>query len=201
MQAQTFVAEKSNYTIYYAKGKVAGKDKHLETIISGSGGGGGSYQGTGGTAPISISSRTVIHDKIFIEHENGKQTAVELTGWDIACLQGHELLAAWIIKNNEEKGPYVAIKNFTTDDEQISAKKIKELADHHYKINSPQLGCLLILVGIGIIGGLLYYIGGGILLAVGMAVLIGLEMNIREKSKKTEGIITKELRQFLKAQE
>ena len=110
----TFEVGSDKFAIYFAHGWVAGMHKNFETRVSGGGGGGATYQGTGGTAPVHISSTTYIHDKIFLDHRNGQQTAIELTDWDIAAMQGHELLVIWIIKNNNERGPYVTIKNYTT---------------------------------------------------------------------------------------
>lgn len=123
MQGPTFKAGNSTCTIYYTKGKVAGKDKNFETKVYG--GGGTTYHGTGGS--VSISSTTSIHDKIYLEHENGTQTTVELMNWDIACLEGHEILAFWLIKEGNERGPYVAIKNLTTDDVRFGKKKIEDM--------------------------------------------------------------------------
>jgi len=199
MKAQTFTAGKFNYTIYYAKGKVVGKDKNFETKISGGGGGGGTYQGTGGTAPISISSRTVIHDKIYLQHEHGKETSIELTDWDVACREGHEMLFAWIIKDKNERGPYVALKNFTTDDQELNSKKIKELADHHLEINT--LGsCLLALLVVFSVGTVLYFIGGFTLILLGIVGIVFFEISIRTKSKNAATVIKQQLNQFLDSQ-
>ena len=123
MQGPTIKVGNSVCTIYYTKGKVVGRDKNFETKVYG--GGGATYRGTGGA--VSISSTTYIHDKIYLEHENGKQTAIELTDWDIACLEGHEMLAFWLIKEGDETGPYVGIKNLTTDDIRFKKKKIKDM--------------------------------------------------------------------------
>lgn len=128
MQGKTFTVGKHTYTIYYSKGQVAGKDKNFETQVYGGGGGGGSYQGTGGSAPISISSRTVIHDKIYLKQENGKEEVVELTNWDVACREGHELMVMWLIRSGNERGPYVAIKNFTTNQFDLKESALLKLA-------------------------------------------------------------------------
>lgn len=192
MQAQTFTAGRHNYTIFYAKGKVVGKDKNYETKISGSGGGGASYQGTGGTSPISISSTTVIHDKVYLQQKDGKEMAIELTNWDIACREDHLLLVVWIKRGINESGPYVAIKNFTTDTIDYNKDKIKVLANQH--IIS---GCLLIsfIVLAGCV--LLYFIMGWKGIILGIIALGIYEMVVSKKNKKAAAIIRKELDQFI----
>lgn len=115
MKANSFSIGKFTYTIYYKRGIVVGKDKNFETQVHGSGGGGGTYQGTGSSVSISVSSTTYIHDKIFLQHEDGKESVLELTDWDIACREGHELLIVWIIRDDKNNGHYLAIKNMTTD--------------------------------------------------------------------------------------
>lgn len=152
MKGSTFTVGKHNYTIYYSKGQVAGKDKNFETQVYGGGGGGGSYQGTGGSAPISIGSRTVIHDKIYLKQENGKEEVVELTDWDVACREGHELMVMWLIRSGNQRGPYVAIKNFTTDQFNVKESAIIKLAGQ----KSP---------------GLLFLLGGLKFVAVYLAII------------------------------
>lgn len=140
--SDTFEAGNIKFTIYHIHGWIAGMHKNFETQVSGGGGGGATYQGTGGTAPISISSTTYIHDKIYLDHRNGKQTAIELTDWDIAAMEGHELLAIWIIKNNNERGPYVAIQNYTTGQMYWGDKAIDDLAEKPFfaKLFNQKIG-------------------------------------------------------------
>ena len=128
MQSNSFKAGKFNFTIFYTRGTVVGKDKNFETIVSGSGGGGMTFQGTGGAAPFSMSSRTVIHDKIYLKKQDGTEEAFELKNWDIACREGHEMMFVWVIKDNDTEGPYVALKNFTTNTIQFNNKIIKDLS-------------------------------------------------------------------------
>lgn len=198
MSSKAFTAGKKVYTIYYTKGAVVGKEKNFETQVYGSGGGGGSYQGTGGSAPVSISSRTVIHDKIYLKEENGKERAVELTDWDIACREGHELLILWIIQEGKQRGSYAAIKNFTTEEVQYDENLIERLA-------GKKPWQILFLLGVGKIlllwGGLyvlseiyresqliysLYHIGSGnfwLLLCSGAAIYEIIYNNKRSKNR------------------
>ncbi len=76
MKYKDIPIEGKNYAIHYIKGKVLGKDKHLETRVHGGGGGGFTHQGTGTSGAISISSTTIIHDKLYLEDESGREHAL-----------------------------------------------------------------------------------------------------------------------------
>lgn len=153
-----------NYEIYYVKGKVLGKDKHLETKVSGGGGGGYSYNGRGSTAPISISSTTIIHDKIYIDLGNGKEQSIELEDWDIACREGHEMVFVWMIKQGKKTGPYIALANTVTDEIYIKKSIIRrELSNSMIKIDGggKSSGCGLFMLFV-FLGMMLAWIGYGI---------------------------------------
>lgn len=202
----------TNYAIYYIKGTVVGKDKHLETQVSGGGGGGYSHQGTGYSGAVSISSRTITHDKIFLQDENGKEHAVELTNWDIACREGHQMLMQWIVKGNEKNGPYVCIANSNTDTVLTDNHKIKELLGsagmRNFKDSFPLMYLFVELLIIGFI----YFLGGsidgsnetypravvsnlGLLLAAGY---IGYRISLRNKRNANAKLLENELRAFAK---
>lgn len=195
MQAQSFTAGKFNYTIHYAKGKVVGKDKNIETKISGSGGGGTVNKGTGDIDDISITSTTLIHDKIYLQQENGKEVAIELTNWDLACREGHEMLVIWIKRGTNESGSYVVVKNYTTDSIKFNDAKIKDLANQHLIAS-----CLLAFFIILATSIILYFIGGGIGIVLGVIALAVYEMMVRNRSKTAKGIIMEQLNQFLETQ-
>lgn len=104
-----------NYNVYEFTGKVAHSNKQLETVVSGGGGGGATYQGTGGTAPVSISSKTYTHDDIFLVNEQGQEHVLRLVDWDIATRESHVIQAIWLIKEGKDTGSYVAINNLSTN--------------------------------------------------------------------------------------
>lgn len=104
------------YEHYSVTGKVTGASKHLETQVSGGGGGGYSYQGTGYSSTAPITSRTVTHDQVFVNDGSGKEHALKLQDWDLAVREGHQLTAVWLVKRGKSSGPYVAIRNHTTDE-------------------------------------------------------------------------------------
>lgn len=199
----------NNYAIHYIKGVVVGKDKHLETQVSGGGGGGYSHQGTGYSGAVSISSRTITHDKIFLQDENGKEHAVELTDWDIACREGHRMLMLWIVKGREKGGPYVCVANSTTDTILTMNHKIRELlGDAVIRKIKEALPLLYLLIELLIIG-LVYVIGGSIdgsldrreFSTLGMllgAAYIGYRIFLRNKRNANAKLLEAELRSFAK---
>lgn len=151
------------YEHYWVTGKVTGASKHLETRISGGGGGGYSYQGTGFSSAAPISSQTVTHDQVFLADGSGREHALKLQNWDLATREGHELTAVWVVRKGKSSGPYLAIRNHTTDDTQYNDA---ELA----KLNRPTWALLslvtpFVLGGTGVllaIAGLVFWIVQGI---------------------------------------
>jgi len=124
---QEIVINGKPYEHYWITGKVAGASKHLETRISGGGGGGYSHQGTGFSSTAPITSQTVTHDQIFLADGTGKEHTLKLQNWDLATREGHELTAVWLIKKGKSTGPYVAIRNHTTDDLQYNDTELAKL--------------------------------------------------------------------------
>lgn len=207
----------TNYAIYYLKGTVVGKDKHLETQVSGGGGGGYSNQGTGYSGAVSISSTIITHDTIFLQDENGKEHAIELTNWDIACREGHQMLVQWIIKGNDKSGTYVCVANSTTDTILTKNEKIKDLLRNasirEFKKALPLLSELLMIGVVYLVGtiGFTYLLHGSIgrdpmevvsmvsiygLLSV--AVYIGYRIFLRNKRNANAKLLENELRAFAK---
>lgn len=156
---QTIQIGKRSVTLYQFTGKVASASKNLETIVSGGGGGGYSYQGTGSSAPVRITSTTVIHDQLFIVDKDGNERALQLQDFDLACRESNIVTAMWAIVEGKDNGPYFAIINHTTGSKFVSQKKIKDLVykcTRPINIDSPALGCLA-LIGILVILGFIWW--------------------------------------------
>jgi hypothetical protein len=111
---QTFTAGGIHFQPYNFTGLVAEAGKNMETKVSGSGGGGGMYNGTGGTAPVTITSHTIIHDQIFLIDEKGSESSFQLQGFNVACRKDNKLSVIWVIKQGGKTGPYVSVVNHTT---------------------------------------------------------------------------------------
>ncbi|MBW7839002.1 MAG: hypothetical protein H3C36_05040 [Chitinophagaceae bacterium] len=195
MKGDTFSAGRNTMTIYYDRGRVAGKDKNMETRVLGSGGGGGAYQGTGATASVHITSTTIIHDKIYLQKEDGKERAVELTNWDVACREGHDMVVAWIIPEGKESGDYTAIKNITTGIEMYDNEVIKGLGNQHL----IKKGILRFLVAV-VLWVILYNMGGGTLVGLGVVAYFVYEIFMNAQNKQAAAVIKKNLKTLMNTQ-
>lgn len=119
-----------DYGIYEVSGKILESNKQRELHVYGSGGGGATYNGTGGTVPVNIHSSTTIHDEFFLIDEYGQEHAIKLSNWDVSLREGHEIQIIWVISPNQERGPYVvlhnrSLRNITTQNEIIRNISIK----------------------------------------------------------------------------
>ena len=121
------VINKKTYEHCFFKGSVVGATKQLETKVSGGGGGGSTYRGTGYTAPVQISSTTITHDMIHLADEEGKELALRLENWDLSVRETHLLTAIWLIKKGKKKGPYVAIHNHTLEETDYNEKALAKM--------------------------------------------------------------------------
>lgn len=97
-------------------GKVVDNNKQLETIVSGSGGGGTIYNGKGTLDPINIHSTTAVHDHFFLIDENGTEISVKLIDWNVSLRNEHTINIIWAISGKKTTGPYVAINNQNLND-------------------------------------------------------------------------------------
>lgn len=105
------------FELYHFTGVTEESGKNMETKVSGGGGGGATYQGTGGTAPVTITSRTIVHDQLFLINKDGKERAFQLQDFNLAARKGNQLTVFWGIKSGEQNGHYFAVKNHSTEEE------------------------------------------------------------------------------------
>lgn len=115
------------YDVYTVTGRVNEAGKNLETRVQGSGGGGYSYRGTGGTAPVTITSTTVVHDQIFLTDDSGTEHAFQLQDFNVACRETNLISVVWAIKKGKKLGPYVVVVNHTTRKSFYNDKALKKI--------------------------------------------------------------------------
>ena len=115
------------YELHWVTGKIEEAGKNLETKVSGGGGGGFTYRGTGGTAPVSIKSKTVVHDQIFITEDNGHEHSFQLQDFNIACRNGNRASVLWAIKPGRKSGPYIAVLNHSTGQAYYDNKGLQRI--------------------------------------------------------------------------
>ena len=113
--------------LYNYTGIVAESGKNMETRVSGGGGGGYSYNGTGGSAPVRITSHTVVHDQIFLIGNDGNEKSFQLQDFNVACRRENKLTVIWGIKKGKETGPYIIVRNHTTGETFYNDSAITKL--------------------------------------------------------------------------
>ncbi len=113
------------FEVHQFTGHVAETAKNMETKVSGGGGGGSSYRGSGYTAPVNITSTTVVHDQIFLISPEGKEQSFQLQDFNLACRSGNELTIYWYVRVGSGTGKYFCVSNHTTDKEYFSASEAK----------------------------------------------------------------------------
>lgn len=167
------------YDLHCIKGQVLGADQKLETTVSG--GGGSTYNGRGHVAPIT--SRTTVHDKIFLADAMGKEHAFQLQDFNLACREGHNLVVVSAhLRDSKKNGDYLAVINQTTGQIYYGEAALTRLC----KPNKLPYW-------FGMIGGL---IGGGFLInSIGFLILIAavvLPLVIFNKTTKANKALVRE---------
>jgi hypothetical protein len=128
--------------LYTYTGIVAESGKNMETRVSGGGGGGYSYNGTGSTAPVRITSHTVVHDQIFMIGPDGNEKSFQLQDFNVACRKENKLTVIWGIKKGKQTGPYIIVRNHTTGETFYNDPAISKL------FSNPLLLLAAIIAGI-----------------------------------------------------
>lgn len=137
-----------SFKIYHFTGKVANTTKNLETKVRG---------GSDANANVSITSTTIIHDQIFLIDKEGKEKAMNLSGFDLSCRESNILTASWAMEEDDNLGPYFAITNYTTDQQFINDSIVRDLVKYGskkrgaLKVYLVYLAVLVALILIGII--------------------------------------------------
>ncbi len=127
-----------NYNVQ--KGTVLQIDTHLETVVSGEGGGGTSYNGNGATRGITISSRTINHQKVFMKAADGSEFWAQLQDWNITAMRGHELVLIWA--ETPQQRNYALIYNKTLDAVYYSNLKA------YFRTTDDNTGCAMLIIAV-----------------------------------------------------
>lgn len=129
LQVQFVQIGQKTIRVGYFTGKVVSATKNMETRVSGSGGGGYSYQGTGYSSSVNITSTTVVHDQVFIQSRDGEEKAFQLQGFDLAVREGNILTVAVAMIEGKSDAVYaVAATNHTTRTNYVKDSAVKEVA-------------------------------------------------------------------------
>jgi hypothetical protein len=144
-------------------GEVVDEKKWATTQVSG--GGGGYNVGSGQHNPVTIASVSQTHDQFFLKNNSGQEMAVETTDAGLALRKGHHVTVFWGIIRGQERGPYLAFYNHTTNNLTKIDPAIQGL------VAKPASGLVVLawfasifgicLYGLGIIGIVVLLIEGG----------------------------------------
>lgn len=144
------VIHNKTYTICDFYGQVMDTSKQRETKVTGSGGGGATWDGYGKTSDVKITSITTLHTEFYLLHESGREKHFKFTNWDISARVGHTLQIFWVIPPNQSQGSYVVAYNKNLNEYLINGVELYNIAGKHYFLASNgQLrnGCCYCLYG------------------------------------------------------
>lgn len=129
---KNIVVNGNTFVLRSVTGKVLSTTKSMETSVQGSvsGGGGRLREGSGKLKPVdlNLASTTIVHDQFFLEDANGQEHSFQLQGFNVACREGNSLTVVWAIKAGQQRGPYVAVLNNTTQNRFYNEKAIDNLS-------------------------------------------------------------------------
>ena len=110
------------------KGTVLDASKNMETKVSGSGGGGASFRGTGATRSVRITSKTTVHDQIFLKDASGQEHSYQLTDFNLACREGNEISVIEASKPNGKYSYPVSVINHSTNKIYYNSQALRRFA-------------------------------------------------------------------------
>lgn len=139
------------YTFCDFTGQLMDISKQRETHISGSGGGGATWDGYGVTEPINIQSSTTLHEDLYLMNKDGQEKHFKMQNWDIAGRTGHKMQVVWVIAPTRQSGPYVAVYNHDLNTTNWADNQIQKLAAAHYAFQ--KWGSFLVVAVVGYVMG------------------------------------------------
>ncbi len=112
---------------------------------------------------VRIETKTKSFNHIFLTCSDGSERSLSLTGFDVACREGHELTAICANKKGSQWAPYIVILNITTKQAFFSVKEIGRMF-------RPPLIFQLIFIPVFFIGG---YFSAGYVAGIITAIIPG----------------------------
>lgn len=151
-------------------GTVLSASQNMETRVTGGGGGGHG----GHSAPVRISSTTVVHDQVFLVDRNGKERAFHLTGFSLASRETHKLSVFWVVKKGAETGDYVMVQNHTTEDSSFSEPVVHKLLAAS---SGPYMALGILVLAT------LAFLPGGLWFLLALAFVVGSVIHSRKRTR------------------
>ncbi len=151
-------AEGKTYGLYMRTGKVLDANTRSQTEVYGGGGGGSGmvHNGTGyvSSAPISISSTTTTHQRLFIEDESGTEHAISTEDFEIVCRPGHVLTFVGAIDEADDAGWQVIAYNHNTRDTKVRENILQNVFGQEAMRKRFRRNIFLGCIGLGVFLGL-----------------------------------------------
>jgi hypothetical protein len=134
------------YNVHTFTGRLLDPTTRGETLVSGSSYVSGYvYEGTGSISGGGrVTSRTIVHDQFFIEDAEGRQRAFQMQNLNLAVSENHIVSVIWAIRPSKKTGPYIAVRNHTTNTLTYHDAGIKLLTRGRLIVHLFVCFCLLI---------------------------------------------------------
>lgn len=101
----------SSLHFWKVTGEVVSTQKHSETHVSSSGGGGYVNQGSGYISAPTVHSRAVTQHEFWLKTEDGREVSVKLSGFDIPLREGQKVTLISAGRPGENSGWYSVLVN------------------------------------------------------------------------------------------
>ena len=128
---RTITVNGINYRLESVTGKVLDTTKSMETSVQGSvsGGGGRLREGSGKLKAVDLNmvSTTIVYDQFFLQDDAGREHSFQLQGFNVACRAGNSLTVTAAFKTGQQRGPYVAVRNNSTNVHFVNDKVLRSL--------------------------------------------------------------------------
>lgn len=108
---KNFKHRKKEIEFWTETGEVIGTNKHSETHVSSSGGGGHLHNGSGYVSAPRVNSKTITNHEFWIRKEDGSETDVKLKGVDIPLREGQTITLVSAGRVDSKKGVYSILVN------------------------------------------------------------------------------------------
>lgn len=112
---KNFKHRKKEIEFWSETGEVLGSDKHSETHVSSSGGGGHLHNGSGYISSPSVNSTTITNHEFWIKKEDGTEKDIKLRGVDIPLRPGQKVTIVSAGHVNKDKGVYSILVNHSAN--------------------------------------------------------------------------------------
>ncbi|MDO9466063.1 MAG: hypothetical protein Q7J36_02050 [Thiobacillus sp.] len=161
-------------------GEVTGSHKHAETYVSGSGGGGSTYNGHGRTAPVQISSTVVVKQEFFLKPTSGNEIPVKLRNEDIPLKDGQNV--TMVSGHVGDKGEWTHLVNHNA----ALYWKLGNTGAHATVWGLVRNPAWVLLIGIAIWIAIAYLVNGAIGFLLAVAYWVFEWLNKRKATKELE---------------